>query len=96
MPAMQFRVRWPDGSEDDCYSPSLIIKDYLAPGESYAVEDFMARMRTALAIASERVRQKFGFACSAAADQLQTLEDRALRFPETGAQVSVIDFSDAR
>ena len=35
MPEMLFRIRWPDGTAEDCYSPSLVIKDFFAPGESY-------------------------------------------------------------
>ena len=32
MPEMRFRIRWPDGSTESCYSPSLVIKDYFAAG----------------------------------------------------------------
>ena len=28
MPEMWFVVRWPDGSSETCYSPSLVIKDH--------------------------------------------------------------------
>ena len=35
MPAMHYTVRWPDAQESRCYSPSLVIKDYFEPGESY-------------------------------------------------------------
>ena len=31
---MHFRIRWPDGETQRCYSPSLVVKDYLAPGET--------------------------------------------------------------
>jgi len=34
MPEMQFQIRWPDGSETFCYSPSLVIKDYLKLGSA--------------------------------------------------------------
>ena len=45
MPEMRFRVRWPDESVSTCYSPSLVVKDFLEVGQSYAVEDFLARSR---------------------------------------------------
>lgn len=77
MPEMHFTVRWPDGEDMRCYSPSLIVREYLEVGRSYALPDFMERSRTMLNIGSERVRAKFGYACSAALDQLQELEDRA-------------------
>jgi uncharacterized repeat protein (TIGR04042 family) len=80
MPVMHFHVRWPDRSETRCYSPSLVVRDYLAPGQSYPLPDFLARTREALSIASERVRAKYGFACSQALDQLQEIETIASRF----------------
>ena len=93
MPVMHFHVRWPDQSETRCYSPSLVVADYLAPGQSYALPDFLTRTRDALGIASERVRAKYGFACSQAMDQLAEIEQIASRFgdrPE--AQVTVTAF----
>jgi uncharacterized repeat protein (TIGR04042 family) len=80
MPEMHFTIRWPDGSVERCYSPSLVIKDYLTPGESYAVADFPARSRTALGIASERVRAKFGVPCSRATSQLARIAAGCERF----------------
>lgn len=75
MPEMTFTVRWPDGRVEDCYSPSLVVHDHLAVGGTYAVDDFLDRSLTALGTASERVRAKFGFACTSAmatSDQLRT------------------------
>jgi uncharacterized repeat protein (TIGR04042 family) len=95
MPAMHFIVRWPDATETACYSPSLIIEDFLEPGESYAIDDFMRRMREALNIASERVRVKFGFACSRAIDQLNELETLSAAYTGADAQVKVVCFSAA-
>lgn len=84
MPEMHFHVRWPDGRREACYSPSLVVKDFLAPGESYAVDEFVERTRTALTIASERVRVKYGFACSSALDQLARIEAAAKLQPSDG------------
>ena len=67
MPEMSVVVRWPDGREQDCYSPSLVMHDHLAEGGSYAVADFVTRATTALGIASDRVRARYGFACTSAA-----------------------------
>ena len=96
MPAMLFHLRWPDGSETRCYSPSLVIKDYFQPGQTYPLPQFMAQVREALNIASERVRAKFGFACSQALDQLAELEILAQRFDslDTTAQVQVLSFDE--
>ncbi|MGJ7579023.1 MSMEG_0570 family nitrogen starvation response protein [Variovorax sp. RHLX14] len=93
MPVMHFRVRWPDQSELRCYSPSLVVQDFLTPGESYALDDFVGRSREALGIASERVRAKFGFACSQAMDQLAEIESHAARFADRpDARVAVVAF----
>lgn len=82
MPEMRFVITWPDGSEESCYSPSLIIRDFFTEGESYAVADFVDRSRQALKIASDRVEAKFGFACSSANDQLARIETAAAAFLE--------------
>ena len=83
MPEMRFHIRWPDGANEQCYSPSLVIKDHLAVGASYDVAEFMQRARIALTIASDRVREKYGFACSRAMGQLARLEAAAERFRAT-------------
>ncbi|MDR3466104.1 MAG: MSMEG_0570 family nitrogen starvation response protein [Xanthobacteraceae bacterium] len=95
MPEMHFDVRWPDGATETCYSPSLVIKDHLAVGECYALEDFLARGRVALTIASDRVREKYGFACSRALGQLARIEAAARRFADDpNARVTVLAFHD--
>jgi uncharacterized repeat protein (TIGR04042 family) len=89
MPEMRFIVRWPDGAKDTCYSPSLVIKDYFREGETYMLSDFVARSREALMIASDRVKAKYGHACSLALGQLAEIERVARRFgDEPGAKVA--------
>ena len=80
MPEMQFQIQWPDGTEAICYSPSLVIKDYFTPGKTYSLKDFMEKSRTALQIASDRVRAKYGFPCGRAMGTLQALEQTATRY----------------
>lgn len=91
MPEMRFNIRWPDGRREGCYSPSLVVKDFLTPGESYALDDFVEKTRTALNIASERVREKYGFACSSALDQLARIE-AAAKLQAPGGWVTVETF----
>ncbi len=67
MPEMTFDIRWPDGSTQSCYSPSLVMHDFLATGQRYTVAELLDRSGTALQQASERVRAKYGFACTSAA-----------------------------
>lgn len=80
MPEMHFHIRWPDGATERCYSPSLVIKEHFEPGRSYALADFLARSRTALTIASERVRARYGHPCSLALGQLARIEAAGTRF----------------
>ena len=95
MPEMRFLIRWPDGEAESCYSPSLVIKDFFVPGETYPVSDFVERSRTALNIASERVKAKYGFACSSAMDQLARIETAARTFSDVpDARVSVDAFEE--
>ena len=80
MPEMRFLIRWPDGTRERCYSPSLVIRDYFVPGETYALADFLSLSRTALAIASDRVKAKYGVPCGRALAQLARIEATAARF----------------
>jgi uncharacterized repeat protein (TIGR04042 family) len=80
MPETRFLIRWPDGTPESCYSPSLVIEDYLAAGEIYALANFLALSRTALAIASDRVKAKCGVPCGRALAQLARIEAVAARF----------------
>jgi uncharacterized repeat protein (TIGR04042 family) len=93
MPEMHFTVRWPNGQASTCYSPSLIVQDFLTPGQDYPLDDFLNRVREALEIASERVRAKYGFACSRAMDQWVEIHQAASPFVgQTGARVKVESF----
>lgn len=77
MPEINFKIQWPDGKQEVCYSPSLIVKDYFEPGQSYTVTDFLARSRESLSIASDRVKVKYGFPCSRALGQIRQIEASA-------------------
>jgi uncharacterized repeat protein (TIGR04042 family) len=84
VPEATFRVRWPDGSTDACYSPSLVVHDHLAPGADYPVADFSARVAAAMDEASERVRARYGTACTSAAATAAGVRSRAAAFPAGG------------
>lgn len=89
MPEMTFTVRWPDGRVAEHYSPSLVVHDHLAEGASYSVADFRDRSATALGIASERVRARFGFACTSATATLADIDHLAATYA-TDAVVTVL------
>jgi uncharacterized repeat protein (TIGR04042 family) len=93
MPEIRFQIQWPDGSEETCYSPSLIVKEYFTPNQDYTLQDFVERSRTALTIASDRVKAKYGYPCSLALGQLATIETKATQYvSEAKSQVKVLRF----
>jgi uncharacterized repeat protein (TIGR04042 family) len=95
MPEMYFHVRWPDDTQSRCYSPSSTLREFFELDTPYPLNEFLARSRHALEHASERVRQRYGYACSSAASQLATIEHRAASFATTpNAVITVIAFDE--
>ncbi|MFE4105070.1 MSMEG_0570 family nitrogen starvation response protein [Almyronema epifaneia] len=93
MPEIRFQIQWPDGAEEVCYSPSLVVKDYFEPGQTYELADFVQRSRTALQIASDRVLAKYGRPCGLALGQLQHIEATAAQYQQLAdPQVRVVQF----
>ncbi len=93
MPETFFRVRWPDRSSSDCYSPSSTIKDVLALDHPYAVDEFVASCRSALEHGSERVKKKYGFGCGHALAQIREIEARAVAYrDDASARITVESF----
>src|SRR6476646_7474448 len=90
MPEVSFKIAWPDGTEEACYSPSTVVLEYFEAGASYSLEEFVVRCRMALTRASDRVADKYGYHCSAAQDQLNRIEEAALEYTEDGRPVRVI------
>jgi uncharacterized repeat protein (TIGR04042 family) len=88
---MHFIVRWPDGTEMRCYSPSTIVREYLEVGRSYPLGEFLERSRTMLRIGSERVKARYGYYCTGAMEQLEALETHA-RGQDRDRPVTVVGF----
>ena len=80
MPETMFRIRWPDGRTEDCYSPSTVIHEHLAAGETYRLDDFLARSQRALDASALRVKQKYGFRCGNADAQAARITATAKDF----------------
>jgi uncharacterized repeat protein (TIGR04042 family) len=89
VPEMTVTVRWPDGHVEEHYSPSLVVHDHLQPGITYAIEDFAGRAQAALAEAGERVRAKYGFYCTSAAQSAHRIGELAAAYPP-GTTVEVL------
>ncbi len=84
MPEVIFTIELPGGVTRECYSPSAVVRSYFSAGEEMPVAEFLARSRAALTAASERVREKFGFACESAASQITAIEQWTRPLPPDG------------
>ena len=80
MPEMRFHIRWPDGREEACYSPSTIVAEHFTAGADYPLAEFVARAEAALDAASDRVRARFGMGCAQAMSQAAAIAETAARF----------------
>lgn len=90
MPVVEFTLRWPDGEEQHCSSPSTVIFEHFESGQTFPVPELVARMRLALEAASERVRARYGFACTGAAEQLAAIEHAASRYGADAGPATVV------
>lgn len=93
MPEIRFKIAWPDGSEDVCYSPSLVVKEYFTENSEYDLANFVELARGALKIASDRVQAKYGRPCGLALKQLREIELQASRYEHLSQpKVKIIQF----
>jgi uncharacterized repeat protein (TIGR04042 family) len=90
MPEVFLTVRLPDGRTERCYSPSTVIHNHFKKDESMPLAEFVARSRLAWHAASERVRARYGYACTSALAQLAAIEDFARAHP-AGGIVHIVD-----
>jgi uncharacterized repeat protein (TIGR04042 family) len=92
MPEFRFSVKLPDGEVRHCYSPSSVVTGFFRPGETLCWAEFLSRSQTALRAAQERVRQRYGLACSSAAEEAESLEKLREKYAES-ASVDVVELS---
>lgn len=90
MPVVRFDVMWPDATVTRCQSPSTIIRNFVTEGQAIPLAELMLRLEQGLNAASDRVREKYGFACSAAADQWDIIQTKAEQFKQTPTAVAQI------
>lgn len=64
VPEVHLTLQWPDGLSSQLYSPSTVILEHLPPGEQMTVAQLQSRGIEGLHRASERVRARYGFACT--------------------------------
>ncbi|ELS03926.1 MSMEG_0570 family protein [Xenococcus sp. PCC 7305] len=96
MPEINFQIQWPDDDIQSCYSPSLVVKQYFTNGTEYELADFVEKSRTALNIASDRVKEAYGFSCGRALTQIQQIEAKASQYENLVApKVRFLKFLDS-
>lgn len=88
VPEVHLTLTWPDGRTSELYSPSTVILEALRPGDRLAVADLCSRGREGLRRASERVRARYGFACTRADEEERRLLQLAATY-DPAAMVSV-------
>ena len=93
MPALNFKIEWPNGEIMECYSPSTIVRQYFQADDTLTIEELIAISTVALDRASERVEERFGFMCTAAAEQKDKIILAATVF-ESSAVVRIIDIRE--
>lgn len=80
MPEVRLQLRWPDGQASAFYSPSTVVFAFLRPGDELSVAELGERGAKALQAASERVRARYGFACTRTDEQAAQLQAWIHRF----------------
>jgi putative flavoprotein involved in K+ transport len=75
MPEVHFTVRWGDGSCFEGVSPSRAIERWIVQDGIYPRAELLRRIQIGLLEASERVRERYGFVCTAAAEVSDALSE---------------------
>jgi uncharacterized repeat protein (TIGR04042 family) len=76
MPEVMLELHWPDGQASRFYSPSTIVYEFLKPGETLSIAELEQKGLAALREASERVRARYGFACTRTDEEASKLQKR--------------------
>lgn len=90
MPEVFLELLWPDGEASRFYSPSTVVYDFLKPGDRLTVAELEQKGLAALREASERVRARYGFACTRTDEEASRLIQR-LALYQRDATVEIRD-----
>ena len=80
MPEVRFQLEWPDGQSSTLYSPSTVILDYLRPGDSLLILNLKCAELRLSVLLSERVRARYGFACTRTDEEESQLRQWVSRY----------------
>jgi putative flavoprotein involved in K+ transport len=96
VPTVDIRIRWADGTVQDGESPSRAIEKYIVAGAVYPRDELRRRLADGLQAASDRVRERFGMACTAAMAQAEEFEAAIVAHgggPESLSRVELVRVS---
>jgi uncharacterized repeat protein (TIGR04042 family) len=80
MPEVVLELHWPDGETSPFYSPSTVVYEYLKPGDTLSIAELEQKGLAALKEASERVRARYGFACTRTDEEALKLQRSITRY----------------
>lgn len=80
MPEVVLQLCWPDGEASRFYSPSTVVYKFLQPGDTLSVAELEKKGLAALREASERVRARYGFACTRTDEEALKLRQSIARY----------------
>jgi uncharacterized repeat protein (TIGR04042 family) len=83
MPEVVLELRWPDGEASSFYSPSTVVYEFLKPGDRLSIAELEQKGLAALSEASERVRARYGFACTRTDEEALKLRKRVAKYNST-------------
>ena len=80
MPEVVLQLCWPDGDASSFYSPSTVIYDFFKPGDTLSIAELEQKGLAALEEASERVRARYGFACTRTDEEAVKLKKKIAKY----------------
>lgn len=83
MPEVVLELRWPNGEASSFYSPSTVVYEFLKPGDRLSIAELEQKGLAALSEASERVRARYGFACTRTDEEALKLRKRVALYSGT-------------
>lgn len=92
MPVTYVNIEWPDKQKDRIYSPSSVIEEYFNIGDSLEINHFLTTCNKSLTDASERVRKKFGYACTSAQAESFRISEKCKTYG-TSKKVKIISIN---
>jgi putative flavoprotein involved in K+ transport len=92
LPEVDFTIRWANGETFAGTSPSRAMERFIIAGAAYPQGELLRRVTDGLSAASDRVRERYGVACTQAMEESQSIAAAAAgRDPQAIAQVLVMD-----